>query len=137
VIGLERQAAISALHNAGFTVAMVLAPSDQQAGTVIAQDPGGGSRLIQTGTVTITVAKGPEPSPEPELVTVPKVVGLQQEAAEAALQQAGFVAAVSFAQECDPEEPSCDYRPGVVWSQSPNAGARRERGSTVTIYVNP
>ncbi len=29
VIGMERQAAISALHNAGFTVAMVLASSDQ------------------------------------------------------------------------------------------------------------
>ena len=138
VIDLERQAAISALHNAGFTVAMVLASSDQQAGTVISQDPGGGSRLIQTGTVTITVAKGaPEPSPAPDLATVPNVIGMQRGAAEAAIRQVGLVASVSFSEECDPDDPSCDYRPGAVWSQSPDGGAQRDQGSTVTIYVNP
>jgi serine/threonine-protein kinase len=138
LIGLERQAAISALHNAGFAVAVVGAPSDRQPGTVIAQDPGGGSRLIQNGTVTITVAEGaPEPSPAPDLATVPTVVGMQRGAAEAAIQQAGYVASVSYAEECDPDDPSCDYRPGVVWSQSPDAGEQREQGSTVTIVVNP
>ena len=134
VIGLERQAAISTLHSAGFTVAMVLVPSDQPSGTVIAQDPGGGSRLIQTGTVTITVAKG---EPPPELATVPNVVGMQRGAAEEALAQAGFDASVSFAEECDPDDQACDYRPGVVWSQSPDPGAQRDQGSTVTIFVNP
>ena len=82
VIGLEGQAATTALHNAGFTVAMVLAPSDQPAGTVVSQDPGGGSRQIQTGTVTITVAKGAtEPSPAPDLASVPNVIGMQRGAA--------------------------------------------------------
>jgi serine/threonine-protein kinase len=138
VIGLEGQAAITALHNVGFTVAMVLAPSDQPAGTVVSQDPGGGSRLIQTGTVTITVAKGAtEPSPAPDLASVPNVIGMQRGAAEAAIRQAGFDASVSFSEECDPDDPSCDYRPGVVWSQSPDGGAQREQGSTVTIFVNP
>jgi serine/threonine-protein kinase len=138
VIGLERQAAISALHNTGFIVATVLVRSDRQPGTVIAQDPGGGSRLILTGTVTITVAKGaPEPSPAPDLAPVPNVIGMQRGAAEAAIRQAGFVASVSFAEGCDPDDPSCDDRPGVAWSQSPDAGAQRERGSTVTIFVNP
>ena len=56
---------------------------------------------------------------------------------EAAIQQAGYVASVSYAEECDPDDPSCDYRPGVVWSQSPDAGEQREQGSTVTIVVNP
>jgi penicillin-binding protein 1A len=58
VMGMSRQAAIATLHNAGFTVAMVAVPSDQRAGTVIAQEPRRGSRLLQTGTVTITVANG-------------------------------------------------------------------------------
>jgi len=138
VIGLGRQAAISALHNAGFTVAMVLVSSDQAAGTVISQDPGGGSRLIQTGTVTITVAKGaPEPSPAPDLATVPNVIGMQRGAAEMAIRQAGFDASVSFSEACDPDDPPCDDQPGAVWSQSPDGGAQREQGSTVTIYVNP
>jgi penicillin-binding protein 1A len=137
VIGLDRQEAISALHNAGFVVATVLARSDRQPGTVIAQDPGGGSRLILTGTVTITVARGaPEPSPAPDLAPAPNVVGMPRGAAEAEIRQAGFVASVSTG-ECDPDDPSCDDRPGVVWSQSPDAGAQRERGSTITIFVNP
>jgi membrane peptidoglycan carboxypeptidase len=138
VIGLERDAATSALHNAGFIVATVFVRSDRQPGTVIAQDPGGGSRLILTGTVTITVAKGaPEPAPVPDLAPVPNVVGMQQGAAEAEIRQAGFVASVSYAEECDPDDHSCDDRQGVVWSQSPDAGAQRERGSTVTIVANP
>ncbi|HET7929192.1 MAG TPA: transglycosylase domain-containing protein, partial [Actinomycetota bacterium] len=40
VIGLERQSAISALHDAGFTYATVPVLSDRQPGTVVAQDPG-------------------------------------------------------------------------------------------------
>jgi penicillin-binding protein 1A len=137
VIDLDRQAATSALHNAGFVVATVFVQSDRQPGTVIAQDPGGGSRLILTGTVTITVAKGaPEPSVAPDLARVPNVVGMQRGAAEAAIRQAGFVASVSY-ERCDPDDRSCDDRQGVVWSQSPDAGAQRERGSTVTIFANP
>jgi penicillin-binding protein 1A len=137
VIGLDRQAATSALHDAGFVVATVFVQSDQQPGTVIAQDPGGGSRLILTGTVTISVAKGaPEPSVAPDLAPVPNVVGMQRGAAEAAVRQAGFVASVSY-ERCDPDDRSCDDRQGVVWSQSPGAGAQRERGSTVTIFANP
>jgi penicillin-binding protein 1A len=58
VMGMTRRAAIATLHNAGFTVAMVAVPSDQRAGTVIAQDPPRGARLVQTGTVTITLANG-------------------------------------------------------------------------------
>jgi len=137
VIGLERQAATSALHNAGFVVATVFVRSDRQPGTVIAQDPGGGSRLILTGTVTITVAKGaPEPSVAPDLAPVPNVVGMQRGAAEATIRQAGFVASVSY-EKCDQDDHSCDDRQGVVWSQSPDAGAQRELGSTVTIFANP
>jgi penicillin-binding protein 1A len=132
VIGLEKEAAISALHAAGFNVAVEYAPSDQPEDTVIDQEPRGGSRLIQTGTVTITVARR---SPEPELVDVPNVVGMGQAAATSTLRAAGFRVSVVREQECDPADPGCDYLPGVVWSQSPTGTA--ERGSTVTIVVNP
>jgi serine/threonine-protein kinase len=138
VIGLQRQAAISTLHAAGFTVAIVLVASDRSAGPVIAQEPGGGSRLIQTGTVTITVAKGGAgPSPAPDVAALPNVLGMRRGAAEAAIEQAGFDVSVSFAEGCDPDDQGCDYRPGVVWSQSPNGGTEAELGSTVTIVVNP
>jgi len=137
VIGMDRQAAISTLHNAGFTVAMVVVPSDQPAGSVIAQDPRGGSRLVQTGTVTITVAEAAAPSPEPVSVTVPNVLGLSRGDASAMLHQAGFHVSVSGQQRCDPDSESCEYRQGAVWSQTPNGGVAADEGATVTIVVNP
>jgi penicillin-binding protein 1A len=139
VIGLERDAAISTLRSSGFDVAVELVPSEQPEGTVIGQDPAAGQRLIQTGTVTIAVAKAEtEPSPPPVVVlVVPDVVGLTQGAATSALHQAGFEVAVSAEQECDPLDPACEYRQGVVWAQSPSGGSEIPDGSTVTIVVNP
>ncbi|HET7236490.1 MAG TPA: transglycosylase domain-containing protein [Actinomycetota bacterium] len=139
VIGLQRDAAISTLRSSGFDVAVELVPSEQPEGTVIGQDPAAGQRLIQTGTVTIAVAKAEtEPSPPPVVVVVvPDVVGLTQGAATSALHQAGFEVAVSAEQECDPLDPACEYRQGVVWAQSPSGGSEIPDGSTVTIVVNP
>lgn len=136
VIGLEEEAAIAALRAAGFNVAIQYTPSDQPEGTVIAQDPEPGEGLIQTGTVTITIVKG-APSPEPSLAQVPNVLGMSQAVATAALHQAGFRVSASFAEECDPEDPTCGYRQGVVWSQSPAGGTPAEEGSSVSIVVNP
>jgi penicillin-binding protein 1A len=137
VMGMGRQAAIAALHNAGFTVAMVAVPSDQPAGTVVAQAPRGGSSLIQTGTVTITVASAAAPSPQPVSVTVPNVLGMPRGGAAAVLRQAGFRVSISARARCDPDAEGCENRRGVVWSEAPNAGVQAEEGSTVTLVVNP
>jgi serine/threonine-protein kinase len=135
VIGLDRDDAVSRLHAAGFNVSVRIVASDQPEGTVVAQDPQAGSRLIQTGTVTISVARGGPP--ESELVTVPNVVGRTQGAATAALTNAGFTVVISFEPTCDPNDDGCDYRPGIVWDQSPGGGAQVEPGSTVNLTVNP
>jgi hypothetical protein len=132
VIGMEKEAAVSALHSAGFNVTIEYAQSSEPEDTVIDQDPRGGSRLVQTGTVTITVARG---SPEPETVRVPNVVGMSQADATAVLERAGFGVRVVFEQACNPDDPECEYVQGAVWSQSPAGEA--EPGSTVTIVVNP
>ncbi len=129
VIGLDEGAAVAALHGAGFNVAIEHTISDQPRGTVIDQDPRGGTPLIQTATVTITVARA-------ETAEVPNVVGMPAGAASAALHRAGFEVTMVQQRECDPLEPACDYRPGVVWAQSPAPG-RARIGSTVTISVNP
>jgi serine/threonine-protein kinase len=130
VVGLQRESAVSTLQSAGFNVAVEYAPSDEREGTVIDQDPPAGASLIQTGTVTITVARG-----APELADVPNVIGMGEAAATVALRAEGFEVSVVRKQECDPADPSCTYRPGVVWAQSPTGQA--EPGSTVTITVNP
>jgi penicillin-binding protein 1A len=135
VIGLGRDAAVSRLHDAGFDASVRIVASDQPEGTVVAQDPPAGSRLIQTGTVTISVARGAPP--EPELVMVPNVIGRAQSAAAATLTDAGFTVVVSYAPNCDPNAEGCDYRPGIVWDQSPGGGAQVEPGSTISLTVNP
>jgi penicillin-binding protein 1A len=133
VIGLGKDAAIGALRADGFNVAVEHAISDQPEDTVIDQEPRGGSRLIQTGTVTITVARG---DPEPETAEVPNVIGLRAGPASSILRNSGFEVSIVQEQECDPADPKCVYEPGVVWQQSPSGG-QAEIGSTVTIVVNP
>ena len=130
VIGLTRQAATSRLQSAGFDVAVEYIPSDEPEDIVIDQSPAGGARLIQTGTVTITVSEG-----EPELVDVPNVIGMGEAEATSTLQAAGFGVSVVRRPECDPLDPDCTYRPGVVWAQAPSG--RAAPGSTVRITVNP
>jgi membrane peptidoglycan carboxypeptidase len=130
VVGMQRDAAIAELQSAGFTVAVEYAESEERPNRVIAQDPSGGSSLMQTGTVTITVSRG---APEP--VDVPNVIGMGQAAASVILRDAGFEVSVARRRECDPADPSCDYRPGVVWAQDPTGEA--SPGSTVRITVNP
>jgi penicillin-binding protein 1A len=130
VIGLTRQAATSTLQSAGFNVAVEYAASDEPEDTVIDQSPAGGARLVQTGTVTITVSEG-----APDLVDVPNVVGTGEAEATAILQGAGFAVSVVRRPECDPFDPDCTYRPGVVWAQEPTG--RAEPGATIRITVNP
>ncbi len=136
VIGMGQEEAVARLREAGFNVAIERAPSDQPEGTVIAQDPAAGERLIQTGTVTITVSEGIA-TPEPTPVLVPSVVGMPEGAARAALRQAGLAVAVSYEAECDPADPACQYRPGAVWAQSPPGGSSVDEGSSVALVVNP
>ncbi len=136
VVGLEKQKATDLLHASGFAVEVTYTVSDQPEGTVIAQDPGAGELLMQTGTVTITVVKG-QVSPTPTLVVVPNVVGMTEGAATAALRNAGFEVAVVYEAQCDPADPTCDAQPGIVWAQTPAGDKTAEPGSTVTIVVNP
>ncbi len=131
VIGLKEGAAIDLLRSAGFGARVVYEPSDQRAGTVFAQDPAAGQRALQTSAVTITVSQ------KVSTATVPDVLGMSQGAATAVLRNAGFETSVQEQMECDPADPSCVYRKGVVWAQSPSAGTKLPVGSTVTVVVNP
>ncbi len=136
VVGLREAQATAALEAAGFNVRAVSQPSEQPAGTVIAQSPGAGEQAQQTSTVTITVAEASSPSPVAE-IHVPDVVGMTQGQATATLTHAGLRVSVVKDQACSPSDPGCDYAKGVVWSQDPPSGTRAPEGSTVTIVVNP
>jgi eukaryotic-like serine/threonine-protein kinase len=129
-IGLREGRAIDLLGSAGFAANVVYAPSDQRAGTVIAQDPQAGQQALQTSTITITVSQ------KVSTATVPNVLGMTEAAARALLQEAGFEASV-LEEKCDLVEPACPHEKGLVWAQNPSAGDKLPVGSTVTISVNP
>ncbi|HEX6844796.1 MAG TPA: PASTA domain-containing protein, partial [Actinomycetota bacterium] len=61
VVGLDRLQAMPLLEEAGFYVRVRNEPSTQPPGTVIYQDPVGGTTAEQTTTVTLTVAEPIEP----------------------------------------------------------------------------
>jgi penicillin-binding protein 1A len=133
VVGTREEQAVATLQAAGFTVKVRNdRSSGQRTGFVIGQDPSGGDRAEQTSTITITVAGSDGTN-----VTVPDVIGKSQGRASATLANAGFEVTVVKDHECSASSPSCDYRKGAVWSQSPSAGKDAAPGSTVTIVVNP
>ncbi|WP_053226612.1 Stk1 family PASTA domain-containing Ser/Thr kinase [Solirubrobacter soli] len=122
VEGQSEDDAVKALEDAGFKTKTKTAFSDSVAsGEVISQDPAAGTSLTKGHTVTLTVSKGVQG------IEVPKVVGLQQDAAEAQLEQAGLTAKVVEQETTQP--------PGTVMKQDPPTGTRVDKGATVTLTV--
>jgi RHS repeat-associated protein len=69
VVGQRVDDARAAVAAATLTPKVTEVFDAQPAGTVIAQDPAGGTALVRSGTVLLSVSKGPQP------VTMPWVVG--------------------------------------------------------------
>jgi len=123
VIGQSFDSAAATLQSAGFLVGRVDVDSNDPAGTVVGEDPSGGSS-VQPGTrVVLSVSKGPSTT------AVPDVSGLPTGTAQAQLQNAGFKVSVQKQETQDPNED------GIVISQSPQSGAQAKLGSTVVIVV--
>ena len=121
VVGLDDQAALAELSNAGLSGALVQRESTEAQGQVLSQSPAAGQRVQRGSQVTIFASTG--------AITVPAVVGQTRKAAVTALKRAGFAVAVTEEETTDPAEI------GVVISEFPPAGSRGQRGDTVTITV--
>lgn len=89
-------------------------------GRVISQTPSTGE-LFKGDDVTLVISKGPE------LVEVPRVTGMGQEAAITTLEDAGFKVNV--------ERHDNYLGIGYVFSSSPSRGEEAPKGSTVTITI--
>jgi beta-lactam-binding protein with PASTA domain len=92
-------------------------------GRVIEQNPVAGTQLEVGEKVGIVVSRGEEP------VSVPSVIGLDEDAAASIILDAGLQVSVV-------EEFSVEVAEGEVISQNPSAGARVPDGTTVTIVVS-
>jgi serine/threonine-protein kinase len=126
VLGADEETASATLEQAGFEVAIRPQESEEEPGTVLAQDPEPNAELEKGDTVTIFVSSGPG---EPETGLVPQVVGLGPTDAETTLINAGFVVNTRTTPVTDPAAI------GVVVDQAPDGDVEATVGSTVTIVV--
>jgi beta-lactam-binding protein with PASTA domain len=123
LVGLRSSEARSTLRDLGLRVTQRPVESSRPKGTVVSQAPRPGARLRKGQAVTLTVSTGPA------LVSVPDVVGLDEQAARNELEVAGF--AVKVVEEAADVVES----DGVVLGQDPAGGASRPKGSVVTITI--
>jgi serine/threonine-protein kinase len=123
VEGKQQNAAETTLQNDGFAV--VIQPdttSTEPAGTVVSQDPIGGTTVAPGSKVTLSVSGA---------ASVPNVVGLSQASATTSLQSAGFKVNVETVAGQN------GTAAGDVWQQNPTANSTAAPGSAVTILVQP
>lgn len=110
--------------------------SDQPAGTVLEQDPAGGSQALEGSTVNVIVAgdqnvdyTDDNKDSEAEKVVVPSVKGYLEKDAVNALNNAGLKVVKNY-------EYSDSVDAGKVISQTPAGGSSVDSGTTVTIVVS-
>jgi len=123
VTGKQLTQAISLLQaaNLGYTVHSVT--SNQPVGTVLSQDPSGGTKTLETHKVALTVS-GTQTS-----VSVPSVVGQSPARAGSVLQQAGLTVGS--------QSTACSSQPnGVVSAQNPSSGASVPPNTSVNLVVS-
>jgi len=123
VEGKQENVAQNILQNDGFQVSVQTdTTSTEPSGTVVNQNPIGGTKVAPGSKVTIFVSGG---------ATVPNVVGVPASSAVTLLQNDGFK--VNQITAAGP----AGTTPGNVWQQSPNANTPAAGGSTVNIYIQP
>lgn len=123
VTGSDISSARSRIASAGLTVGSVSeddGSSGQTPGTVVGQDPTGGTSVAKGSSVDLIVAARSGAS-------VPDVTGSDQATARSKLESLGFNVNSSGAESTQPE--------GTVIDQDPQPGTSVPAGSTVTIIV--
>ncbi|MFJ9212623.1 serine/threonine protein kinase PrkC [Streptomyces sp. L-9-10] len=117
----QKQSATDILESEDFTVDYKQEESDEDPGTVLSQDPEGGSMVEKASKITLTIATQNQ-------VSVPPVVGAQFDAAQNQLQQLQFTVVRN---DVDSEQPL-----GTVLEQDPQGGTKAAEGSQVTLKVS-
>jgi serine/threonine-protein kinase len=123
VTGLTEPEATKRLESAGFQVNVQQQFSKTvKKGLAIETEPAVGTQLSTAQPVSLVISRGAN------TVSVPSVVGMDDQAALAALQSAGLSGVLVQRDSTEPE--------GKVLSQSPGAGKVVARGTQVTIFAS-
>ena len=123
VTGQQEPEATVALQDAGFEVEVEEIRNDATEGTVIEQDPRGGTEAEDGSIVTIEVSLGPG------TVAVPKVEGRPEDEARAKLEDLGFEVEID-------RQSSSSVEDGTVIGTLPGRGTQLGAGETVTLIVS-
>ncbi|WP_195267010.1 Stk1 family PASTA domain-containing Ser/Thr kinase [Eubacterium sp. 1001713B170207_170306_E7] len=97
--------------------------SDVEAGKIVSQNPEEGREMKKGQTVKVNVSKGTQN------VTVPKVIGLTEAEATAAIDKLKLVKNVK-------REYNSDVATGIVYSVDPGEGVSVAEGTSITLYVS-
>ncbi|HUI37719.1 MAG TPA: PASTA domain-containing protein [Gaiellaceae bacterium] len=138
-IGKPRDAAVSAVRDAGLKPEAFTVSSSQKKGTVVAQHPDPGLRVAAGSTVRLNVSNGagpgaapppppPPPPAPPARVSVPDIAGQQQDVAQRELNAAGLKAGVVYLKS--------DEARGAVISQAPAGGTTLARGTRIQLNAS-
>lgn len=123
VRGMRAKRAAALLEAYGFTVAIQEVEDASPEGTILEMTPAAGAMAVVPSEIRMRVSAGPP------WVEAPGVVGMERDAARAALEAAGLrVGDVGY-------DPYALAEPGVIVSQSPAAGDSIRQGSGVGIVV--
>ncbi|MFE3139292.1 Stk1 family PASTA domain-containing Ser/Thr kinase [Streptomyces scopuliridis] len=117
----QKDKATDILEGENFQVDYKTEESAEDPGTVLAQDPEGGSMVEKASKITLTIATESQ-------VSVPPVVGGLIGDAQNQLQQLGFTVVQN---DVDSEQPL-----GTVLEQDPQGGTKAAKGSQVTLKVS-
>lgn len=126
VVGQTEETAIDEIEAADLEANVITAPSDEDEGVVIAQDPEAGAEASPGDVVTITVSEGAE---EREM---PDVSGQDGDDAEAFLESDFGLVVTQVEEPCANATP-----PGAVCSQEPSPGTPVAEGDEATLYIQP
>ena len=124
VVGQTFTQATQLLSGAGLGYTVKYVSSNKPVGTVLAQDPAGGQKVVSTTKVQLTVS-GTQTS-----VTVPSVLGQSAAGAGVTLGQAGLTVG-NTTSAC-----SGQYAAGLVQSQNPAAGTTISPSRSVDIVTS-
>jgi serine/threonine-protein kinase len=125
VTGQQLNLARTQLQNSSFHVAQPIYVSNRRpSGTVIGENPNGGSKADKGSTVTLTVSKGRGN------VTIPSVQGESKAKALAALKGNSLKVARTET------EPSSRFPSGEATGTSPGAGKPVPRGTKLVLFVS-
>ncbi|HWK26620.1 MAG TPA: PASTA domain-containing protein [Solirubrobacter sp.] len=122
VVGLQRDAADTALGQVGLKSDVTEQETTKPAGTVLKQDPAAGASVEKGTTVKLIVAKG-----RPQVPDVTTDNPTADEATQT-LEDAGYKVQTR-------DRPGDPTLVGRVVGQSPDPGTSRSTGATITIFV--